>query len=248
MKKQIVTILFLCLFSCNKEDVFDCIQTAGPIIETELAVSQFSKILVNRDIELILQQGEQQRIVVETGENLINDIDVKVIEGQLILTDNNNCNLLRDYGLTKIIVTTPILTEIIASTQYDISSNGTLTFENLRLISEDYTYPDTYAVGNFIFDVDAQSVSIYSNNISFFYLSGNVNDLFVGFYAGAGRFEGEELVAQNVRVYHRGSNDMVVNPQVALTGDLLGTGDLISVNQPTVVDINQVYTGQLIFR
>ena len=86
-----------------------------------------------------------------------------------------------------------------------------------------------------------------SNNISFFYLEGTVTDLFVGFYAGSSRFEGESLVTQNVHVYHRGSNDMVVNPQLSLTGELRGTGNLISVNTPLLVDVEQIYTGQLLF-
>jgi len=48
-------------------------------------------------------------------------------------------------------------------------------------------------------------------------------------------------------VYHRGSNDMIVNPQISLTGELRGTGNLISLNTPPIVEIDQLYTGQLIF-
>jgi len=40
---------------------------------------------------------------------------------------------------------------------------------------------------------------------------------------------------------------MVVNPQLELTGELLGTGNLISVNQPPLVDVERLYTGRLIF-
>jgi hypothetical protein len=83
--------------------------------------------------------------------------------------------------------------------------------------------------------------------LSFFYLDGPVENLFVGFYSGSGRFEGENLVVQNADIYHRGSNDMVVNPQLSLTGQLLGTGNLISVNEPPLVDVERIYTGQLLF-
>jgi len=71
--------------------------------------------------------------------------------------------------------------------------------------------------------------------------------LFVGFYAGSSRFEGENLIAKNIEVYHRGSNDMIVNPIQSLTGELRGTGNLISVNTPPTVDIEQIYNGTLIF-
>ncbi len=67
-----------------------------------------------------------------------------------------------------------------------------------------------------------------SNNLSFYYIDGVVETLYVGFYSGSGRFEAENLIAQNVIIFHRGTNDVIVNPQQSLTGELRGTGDLIS--------------------
>jgi hypothetical protein len=40
---------------------------------------------------------------------------------------------------------------------------------------------------------------------------------------------------------------MIVNPQLSLTGILRGTGNLISVNEPPMVDVERIYTGQLFF-
>ena len=61
------------------------------------------------------------------------------------------------------------------------------------------------------------------------------------------RFEGENLIAQNVSVFHRGTNDMIVNPQQSITGSILSTGNVISVNQPPIVDVEEVFNGRLIF-
>ncbi|NND51504.1 MAG: DUF2807 domain-containing protein, partial [Flavobacteriaceae bacterium] len=85
------------------------------------------------------------------------------------------------------------------------------------------------------------------NNISTFYISGQTENLNVGFFAGAGRFEGSDLIAQNVQVFHRGSNDIIVNPQQSLVGELRSTGNLIALNEPPIVNVQQFYTGQLIF-
>lgn len=104
-----------------------------------------------------------------------------------------------------------------------------------------------FTLGDFRLTVNSDHVTVVSNNLSFFYLDGPVENLFVGFYSGSGRFEGENLVVQNADIYHRGSNDMVVNPQLSLTGQLLGTGNLISVNEPPLVDVERIYTGQLLF-
>jgi len=246
MKKLIYLITLLC-FACNSEDANDCFQTSGDIIQQVVEVTSFENILVNRNVELIITEAPEYKVTIESGENLIDDVTVEVIGNRLVLSDNNTCNYVRDYGITKIFVEAPNLTEIRTSSQYEISSNGTLNYSNLTLFSEDFNGNSEFTTGDFRLTVNSENLSIISNNLSFFYIDGAVNNLFVGFYAGAGRFEGEGLIAQNVNVNHRGSNDMVVNPQLTLTGELRGTGDLISVNEPPLVEIEQIYIGELIF-
>ncbi len=137
------------LLACDSESASDCFQTSGPIIQKEIAVPSFEKILVNRDIELIIKEGLEYEVVVETGENLMNDIEALVVSNELILTDNNSCNYVRDYGITKIYVTAPNVTTIRSSTQYDISSDGILNFPNITLVCEDFNAPGSFTVGDF---------------------------------------------------------------------------------------------------
>ena len=245
---HICVLTFFMLFACNSEDANDCFQTSGNLIQQVFIVPSFKRILVHRDIEVIIKEASDYKVTVETGQNLMNDVKIEVLGDQLVLTDNNSCNFVRDYGITKIYVETPTLTEIRSSTQYSISSDGVLNYNILSLLSEDYNAENEFTVGDFRLQINSETLNIISNNLSFYYIDGTVEDLFVGFYSGAGRFEGENLIAQNVQVYHRGSNDIIVNPQQTLTGSLLGTGDLISVNEPTMVDVERIYTGQLLFQ
>ena len=246
--KKVVYIFLIIFCACDKEDTSNCFQTEGELIMQEYIVTDFQKILVNRDVELIISQGDDYRVIVETGSNLLNDIEVDVVDEELQLTNNNTCNFVRNYGVTKVYVTTPILTEIRSSTQFDISSEGILNFNNLKLISQDYDFPDSFSVGDFKLNVNSSTLRVISNNISSFYIEGITDDLFVGFYSGNGRFEGQGLVANHINIFHRGSNDMVVHPIESLSGELRGTGDLIVVNQPTLVSVEQFYTGQLILQ
>lgn len=247
--KKIVFILTVFVFlSCDSDSASDCLQTEGTIVQQEVDVTSFDKILVNRDVELIVKQGIDYEVVIETGENLMNDVEVRVIDNELQLTDNNTCNYVRDYGVTRVFVTAPNITEIRNSSQYEVSSSGVLNFSRIKLISEDFNESGSFTVGDFRMQVNSDDLLIVSNNISSFYISGQVEDLFIGFYSGAGRFHGESLTAQNVDVFHRGSNDMFVNPQQSLIGELRGTGNLISLNQPPIVDVDQLYIGQLFFQ
>ena len=239
--------MLLLIVSCNSENAGDCFQTTGTTIQQEINVSVFNKILVNRDIELIIKEGIEQKVVIETGKNLLNDVEVVVEDGKLILTDNNTCNYVRDYGVTKVFVTSPNIIEIRSSTQYDISSDGVLTYPSLAIFSEDYGDPDSFTSGNFRLQIDNASFSLVFNNLSNCFVSGRTDNLNISFAAGISRFEGANLIAQNVVFWNRSSNDIIVNPQQSLTGRITGTGHVISVTRPPVVDVQEVYKGRLIF-
>lgn len=235
------------LVACDSENANDCFQTAGNTIQEFREVPEFSRILVNRDITLIVEEADEYAVLIETGSNLLNDVSALVVNDQLILTDDNTCNFVRDFGITKITVFTPTLTEIRTSTQYETTSNGILNFENLTLISESFNMPGTFTVGDFRLSIAAENIDIAANGLSSFFLDGTVNNLRVRFFAGAGRFEGRNLIAQNVDIFHRGGNDMVVNPQQSIIGQIVSTGDVIAINQPPNVEVEVLFTGQLIF-
>lgn len=246
MKKILYISLVLITFSCSK--ITDCFQSEGNIVqETVTGLAAFDKILVNRDIELILSEATNHSVVIETGDNLIEGVTAVVVNGELQLTDDNTCNYTRDYNVTKVYVTAPNITEIRSSTQFSIRSEGVLNYPNLIVYSEDDGNSDFNNVGDFYLNIAADSFRVVSNNHSNYFINGTTNTLTVGFFSGGGRFEGANLIAQEVNVFHRGYNDIIVNPQVAITGAIRSTGDVIAKHQPPIVDVQEYYTGRLIF-
>lgn len=248
MKQILYIISAIVLLSCNGDNVPDCFQNSGAIVQQEFELETFDKITVYERIELIVNDEPTQNVVVETGKYLLNDIEIKVENGTLILKNNNACNLTRDYGITKVYVSSPNLTEIRNSSGLTVSSDGVLNYSNLTLVSEDFnaTYV-THTDGDFNLQVNCDRIDIVFNNLSRVFISGFVNNLFIGFYSGDARFEGANLVAQQIDIFQRSSNDMIVNPQQSLTGEIRGTGDVISLNRPPIVDVEEFYTGKLIF-
>lgn len=249
MKKIGYIIFTFILLSCNGDKVPDCFQNAGDIIQQEFEVPTFNKITVFERIELIVTDEPIQKVIVESGEYLMNDIKVTVVNGRLILKNENACNLFRDYGLTKIYVSAPNITEIRNSSGLAVSSNGILNYPELMLVSEDFNEEDTFHTdGDFRMQVNCQNLNVVTNNLSKLFISGNVSNLFIGFYSGDSRFEGANLVAQNIEIFHRSSNDMILNPQQSLIGEIRSTGDVILVNEPPLLDVEVFYTGQLIIQ
>ncbi len=241
-------ILPLFVLGCDSENALDCFQRTGDIVRKEVAVSDFTRILVNPNIELILKQGETTSVLIETGDNLLEEVTATVVEDRLVLSDTNDCAFFRDFNQTKIFVTAPDIREIRSATQFDISSDGVLTYPSLSLLSEDFNEDTGSTNGTFNLEVNSESISVVGNNIASFFIKGTAENLSVSFFSGTGRFEGANLIAQNVRVSHRGTNKMIVNPQQSIRGNIRSTGDVISVSRPSIIEVEEFFTGRLLFQ
>jgi hypothetical protein len=249
MKKlhlYIIVFLFT-FFGCEKPS--DCIESSGKMVTKEIPVQPFKKIKVYKGIEVIITEGTIYKVEIVAGENFIDNIEVKQNGDQLIFKDQTSCNWVRKFGQTKILVTTPTLEEVYSKTDRDISSNGTLTFENLSFISfdKDADGESGAGTGDFILNIDNNNLQIHNNNVSRFYISGKTQNASFNFYFGDGRIEAENFEAQHMQIFHRGSNDMIVKPIQGITGILNSTGNVILKNVPPVVELQELYQGRVIY-
>ena len=248
MKKFSVLIMLFWLFNaCEKPS--DCIESSGAIITKEITVQPFKKIKVYRGIEVVITQGTEYKVAIVAGENFIDNVEVRQNGDQLIFKDDASCNWVRAYGTTKILVTTPTLEEVYSKTDRNISSNGVLTFPNIAFIAmdKDGDGESGAGTGDFNLTVNNNYLYIANNNVSRFYLSGQTNLAEFNFYFGDGRIEAENLTAQNIKVFHRGSNDMTVKPIQSIIGTMNSTGNIILKNVPPVVDVAELYQGNVIY-
>ena len=243
-----IMIFILACMGCSGDNAPDCLQTSGDSIREEIILPDFTRITVFERIELVLVPGNTQRVEVETGENLRNEISARVEGDRLILRNENACNLFRSYGKTKFYVTAPNLEEIRSSTGLSVRSAGTLELNALSLLSESFLEPEAETTdGAFELSVNAEVVNIITNGIAYFSLTGSTERLNITIAAGDSRVEAQSLQAQDVSLDHRGSNDILIRPEASLSGVIRGTGNVIGYNRPDVVDVDILYKGELIF-
>jgi len=243
-----VTLLFFLVVGCNSDSAPDCLQNSGDLVRWEVAVPSFSKITVFEKTSLVLKQGNTQKVEIETGESLFEEVSAEVEGGRLILRNENGCNFTRNYGLTTVYVTSPNITEIRSSTGLAINSDGVLAYPFLELFSESFLEPDAETTdGEFDLELDSQSVSVVVNGIAYFKLKGFTENISLIIAAGDSRIEAQDLEAQNIFLDHRGSNDMFVNPQQRITGVIRGNGDVISSNRPDSIEVQELFKGRLLF-
>lgn len=249
MKQIIVVCTVLLFFSCDNEDGWDCLQTVGDIIQQEIEVNDFSKIVIEDDFELIIKQGETAQVIVETGANLWSDIEVTQ-EGETLRFKNGNaCNLLREYNVTKAIVTAPNLTEIRNSSAFNVIGEGVLNYQTLSLVSNTTAgVVEPRKSGDFTLAINCVNFNVAANGQSGFYISGYTENASIGFEDEVPRFEGANLIIDDLFLVQRSANVMIVNPQERIRGRIFGTGNVISLNEPPVVSVEEFFTGRLIFQ
>ena len=248
MKKIIFVLAILALFiSCEKPS--DCIGTTGNIVSRTYEVTNsFNKIYVYKGVGLVVKEGTAYKVEVITGDNLLDNISVEFRgTDELHLKDNSSCNWTRAYGQIKVYVTTPHLEslDITSTTEQDIDSDGILTHNILRMISMDLG-PGA-GTNDFHMQVNNYQTVIENNNVSRFYLSGQTNEALFNFYDGNGRIQAENLTAQNIKVFHRGSNDMVVKPMQSIIGKMVSTGNIVLKNVPPIVAVEELYQGRVVY-
>lgn len=248
MKKIFFLFALLIVSGCDSEDAPTCIKEAGKIFSEEVSVTPFEEIIVYERVKLFIQQGEKHQVIIETGENLINEVSVNVVNNRLSIRNENACNLFREYEITKVYVTTPNLNWLQNSSGSAIESIGTLKYQNLYLISENQARDlSIHTDGDFILNLEVENLRITNDNYSNYFLKGKAENFNVFFAAGDARLEAGELLVQKYDIFHRGTNKMIINPQISLRGDIYSNGDVISRNKPPVVDVTEHYLGKLIF-
>ena len=248
MRKIFILLSFLLVFiSCEKPS--ECYESTGDMVTRTIPVNPFTRIKVYRGIAVVITQGPEYKVEIKSGSNLINNVSVTQNDNQLVFADNTTCNWLREYGQTTIYITTPNLEEIYSKTERDISSNGVLTYPALRIyaLDKDADGEEGAGTGDFYISVNNNQLVIENNNVSRYFISGTTNEANLNLYAGDGRIDASNLTAQTIKVYHRGSNDMLVRPIQSITGKMVSTGDIILKNNPPIVDVQQLYQGHVIY-
>jgi len=89
MKKILLFFIILSFISCDKE----CSEELGTLISKEYTVEEFNQVIANIGIELTIVEASEQKLIVNTGENRLDNLHISVIEGVLELQADPACGL-----------------------------------------------------------------------------------------------------------------------------------------------------------
>jgi len=104
----------------------------GKVVEENRMVDPFSGIRVSRGMDVYISQDSIQKVVVQADENLLDAIETRVEDSNLVITVTEN---IREAKSRKVLISIKNLKEISAMAGSNVFTNETVRFNNLKLSS-----------------------------------------------------------------------------------------------------------------
>ena len=245
MKNKLYILLLIILMVSCKKSLFTC-EFSSSKITKQIALQDFDTIEVNPLIQLKIYDDTINKMTVKVSEDVLKNIDYKVVNRKLVLTNHTDCLIENKDAIAYITLNVDDINCLIANTDKKITSGNIWQFNQLSLICEN-NQTGTNNIADFDLDVHVNRLNVLANGTSIFNISGTCKHLFVGFYGVDPIFNGQNLISQKIRIYQRSDADMHLFPVQEITGDLFGYGDVYLYNRPSVINIVEHYAGHIYF-
>ena len=235
-------LLFIVLtygtLSCGK--VGDCFKSTGEIIMETRGVTDFNRIAVMDNVDVILTQDSVNSVVVEAGKNIISGITIVVINGQLMIGNKNSCNWVRSYDkLLQVYVHLKHISKIYYNAAGNVTSTNTLKSDSLLL--------DIWGgSGTITYKMEVTQGYVYEHlGTADVYISGYAmfNSVSAGDY---GLLQLKDLSTDFSFVGNSGTNDLYVKVNKYIDATIRSIGNIYYTGNPDSVITHISGTGRLI--
>lgn len=242
LKVALLLLLFLQVTSCKKPENRSCWKGAGSSISKIIVLPEFQQMEIHQRLKIELIQDSVSFMEVIAGENLVNFIDWKVVDGKLEIWNRNKCPFLRyknDELTLKIHFSA--LSKLIYWGSELLTSKDTIQTNHLDVLMND-------GAGDLNLTVVANSINVVNphgfSNIS---LGGTCNFLRLDI-DGYGRFDARQMqVTDSISLMYASNGISYLSAnQVKLKAELSSTGDIWYYGQPSVIEKIRYSSGDLI--
>ena len=231
----IVTMIILLFFSCKYDiDWGDGIDGTGDVtVEKRDIKESFTKVKVNRGLEIIISQSEVKEIEVEADQNLLEHISTKVENGVLIITSDENI----ESAETLIVrVQMPVIEGLTATSGSTITVGTTLKGTSIRLDSSSGSEIEAI--------LEYDEVRSSSSSGSSITLSGKALNLFTDASSGSD-ITAEALEANTVKSEASSGSTSSVNALQELTASASSGASIESVTKPANINKDESSGGSV---
>ncbi len=233
-----LVVVLLTTQSCYfnfEDDGFGCVRARGPIVTESFTLPPYNRIINAIGADITLRQSNNEIFEISASENILDEITLRVIDGELII-DNRDCI---NNSNIDIFVSIPDIESVQNVGSGDIFGDNLWEVDDLELritgsgkidaeFNADFVSAEITGSGrlDLFGEVDISAIRISgSGDINAFGLDANDQDIVI---SGSGNCE---VVAQSqLDVLISGSGNVFYkgNPQVSAT--ISGSGSVIDAN------------------
>lgn len=170
---------------------------AGPVTSQTVSQTGYTKIDLRGSADLVVEIGPEESIQLDGNQNRIDNVEVSVEDGVLVIREDGNGLFGGSRGKLKITVTAPSITSVVLSGSGDIDITG----------------------------VEGESFAVAINGSGDIDVSGEVDSVSYA-VSGSGDIAAKGLKAKSVTVSIRGSGDADVFASESLDASIAGSGDI----------------------
>ena len=225
-------------------------KTKTEVVKENRNLSGFNIINTNSSINIILKQGDNESVIVETNVEFQKQVLTSIDGGVLKIEEEGEIINPTEF---KVHVTVKNLENVRSNGSGDIKSIGVLSFPvlnisingsgnlDVKLNSETVTLKVRGSI-----NVDLKG-EIKDLNISSFgsvdiYLSGTVNSFNIEAF-GSGDLKGEKFKAKEVNAKYSGSGDVKIGVEEKINAIIIGSGDFKIIGNTCIKNLKVIGTG-----
>lgn len=245
MQLRAVSILFLVailfLGSCKKDQIFGFANSTGKIVTISRSVdNNFSRILLNDNVNLVITQGNTYSIKLEGGENLLPGIATLISDSLLTIKNTNTFNWMRSYDKEiTAYVTLPHIFELEYQATSRVSNFDTIREDSLTVSATGGSgYIDlTIKTGTSKLSIINGSVDMKIQGIT------GVNFIYSG---GYGPFRCTDLRSDFLFMRNASTNDCYVTVKKHFEYEITNLGNIYYSGNPPEISGSVTGDGKLI--
>jgi len=221
-------LLIVMGFSSCKKDPGDCFKSTGEVITEDRQIEDFSIIVLNDNVDLLLTSSNSNTLTVSAGKNLMSKIITETSGDTLTISNNNSCNWIRSYNVP-IEISLPVnhLTEIIYQSIGNINCSDTIFSDSLSI-----NVIEGAGDINILTNAYLTRANIHYGTADL-KLSGNCVLSFV-YSVSFGLVDNRELKASQIYARTKSSNDIYLNAQNLLSVEIGNIGNVYYKGNPEI--------------
>ncbi len=224
---NIIPVIFLVVlisaFSVSCNWTIGLVRGSGEVRTEERDVSDFHKVHLSGVGDLIITQGEEESLLIETDDNIIPLIETEVSAEKLTIGFRRGYNFVPTSDI-KFYLTVKELDEILLSGAGSIVCHG-FDAEELEI--------EISGAGDIDFRLNADVVRVNSSGAGDINMSGRVDRQEIDL-SGAGKYDAEDLESRECDITVSGAGSATVNVSQKLDVDISGVGGVEYQGSPRV--------------